>query len=69
MRQPALPQQNRYPKQVVASNMMLAESRIYVMTLMRTGWGINKVEDGGRMDTGIELSDAFQRVFLTVVVS
>ena len=33
---PALPQQNRYPTQVVASNKMLPESRIYVMTVGRT---------------------------------
>ena len=30
----ALPQQNRYPKQVAASNMMLPESRIYVMIIV-----------------------------------
>ena len=43
----ALPQQNRYPKQVVASNKMLPESRIYVMTLGRTNESINKAEDDG----------------------
>ena len=37
----ALPQQNRYPTQVVASNKILRESRIYVTAIMRTTVGIN----------------------------
>ena len=41
----ALPQQNRYPTQVVASNKMLPESRIYVMNVERSNAGINKAED------------------------
>ena len=31
----ALPQQNRYPTQVVASNKILRESRIYVTAIVR----------------------------------
>ena len=65
----ALPQQNRYPKQVVASNKMLPESRIYGTATVRTTAGINKAEDGGRMDTEIGFADALQRVFPTTVSS
>ena len=56
----ALPQQNRYPKQVVASNMRLPESRIYVMTTVRSTAGINKAEDAGRKDAQIRFVDALR---------
>ena len=56
----ALPQQNRYPKQVVASNKMLPESRIYVTVIMRTNAGINKTEHAGRKDAQIGFVDALQ---------
>ena len=42
----ALPQQNRYPTQVVASNKILPESRIYVMYLARTNSGIRRWKYG-----------------------
>ena len=41
---------------------------VYVMTTVRTTAGINKAEDGGRMDTEIGFADALQRVFPTAVV-
>ena len=40
----------------------------YVTATVRTTAGINKAEDGGRMDTGIGFADALQRVFPTAVV-
>ena len=43
----ALPQQNRYPKQVVASNKMLPESRIYVTAIGRTTVDTDKVTTVG----------------------
>ena len=41
----------------------------YVTATVRTTAGINKAEDGGRMDTGIGFADALQRVFPTTVSS
>ena len=46
----ALPQQNRYPTGLVASNRMLPNGVLHVMNIARTTAGINKVEDAGRMD-------------------
>ena len=40
----------------------------YVTATVRTTAGINKAEDGGRMDTEIGFADALQRVFPTAVV-
>ena len=39
----ALPQQNRYPTLMVASNIMLPESRIYVTAVMRTSMSIRRM--------------------------
>ena len=61
----ALPQQNRYPKQVVASNKMLPESRIYVTVIMRITAGINKTEDAGgwmpKSGSAMRCGESFRR--------
>ena len=40
-----------------------------VTATVRTTAGINKAEDGGRMDTGIGFANALQRVFPATVSS
>ena len=57
------------PTQVVASNRMLPNGAIYVMTLMRSTASINKAENAGRMDAQIMSAKALQWVFPTTVAS
>ncbi len=59
----------RLPAIRIASNRMLPNGALHVMTLGRTNESINKAEDVGRMDAQIGLVDALRRFFLTNLAS